>query len=115
LLALFAAAFCYTWAAELTRHKHWRLPSPFQGLVGFVTNFFDTLGIGSFATTTTFYRLRRSVADEHLPGTLNVGHTIPTLVQAFIYITIVEVEMRTLVLLIGASVLGAWLGAGVVT
>src|SRR5207244_1185260 len=87
----------------------------FQGLVGFITNFFDTLGIGSFATTTTIYRLRRAVADEKLPGTLNVGHTIPTLVQAFIYITIVEAEMKTLVLLIAASVLGAWLGAGVVT
>ncbi|MFL6280201.1 MAG: hypothetical protein ACJ731_08825, partial [Vicinamibacterales bacterium] len=27
--------------------------------VGFVTNFFDTLGIGSFATTTTAYKVLR--------------------------------------------------------
>jgi uncharacterized membrane protein YfcA len=115
VLGLFAAAFCAVWAAELTRRKQWRVPTPLQGLIGFVTNFFDTLGIGSFATTTTIYRAGRMVPDEHLPGTLTVGHTIPTLVQAFLYITIVEVDMQTLVLLIAASVLGSWLGSGVVT
>lgn len=35
--------------------------------------------------------------------------------QAFIYIAIVQVEMTTLILLIAASVLGMWLGAGVVS
>ena len=82
--------------------------------IGFIANFFDTLGIGSFATTTTMYRFRKLVPDELLPGTLNVGHTLPTLAQAFIYIAIVEVDMKTLIVLIAASVLGAWLGAGVV-
>ena len=37
--------------------------------VGFVTNFFDTLGIGSFATTTTAYKVLRLVPDEQIPGT----------------------------------------------
>jgi uncharacterized membrane protein YfcA len=82
--------------------------------IGFVTNFFDTLGIGSFAPTTSFFRLRKLVPDEFIPGTLNVGHTPPTIVQALIYITIIEVDMRTLVSMIAAAVLGAWLGAGVV-
>src|SRR4051794_41094369 len=115
LLALFAAMFCAAWSMDLTWRKQWRLPTPFQGVVGFITNFFDTLGIGSFATTTTIYRIRRTVTDENIPGTLNVGHTIPTLVQAFIFIAVVKVEMKTLILLILASVLGAWLGAGVVS
>lgn len=84
-------------------------------MVGFITDFLDTLGIGSFATTTALYRAQRTIADEHLPGTLNVGHALPTIVQAFIYISVVEIEPRTLWLLIGASVLGAWLGAGIVT
>ncbi len=35
--------------------------------------------------------------------------------QAVIYITIIEVEMTSLLLLIGASILGSWLGAGVVS
>ena len=84
-------------------------------LLGFITNFFDTLGIGSFATTTAAFRARRMVSDELIPGTLNVGHTPPTIVQAIIYITVIAVDRVTLVLLIGASVVGAWLGAGVVS
>jgi len=73
------------------------------------------LSIGSFATTTSLYRVRRVVVDEKIPGTLNVGHTLPTIAQAYIYITILKVDMATLVSMIAASVLGAWLGAGVVT
>jgi len=45
---------------------------------------------------------------------MNVGHTLPTLLQAFLYITIVEVDLKTLVLLITSAVVGAWCGAGVV-
>jgi uncharacterized membrane protein YfcA len=54
------------------------------------------------------------VPDEQIPGTLNVGHTIPTLVEAFIYIAVVNVDLTTLVLMISASVAGAWFGAGIV-
>jgi uncharacterized membrane protein YfcA len=93
---------------------YWARPSFLHAAVGFVTNFFDTLGIGSFAPTTSFYKLRRLVPDEHIPGTLNVGHALPTIAQAFIFIAIVEVDMITLVLMIGAAVIGAFFGAGVV-
>jgi len=94
------------------------LPSPISAsisiAIGFVTNFFDTLGIGSFATTTSLYKFLRFVPDEKIPGTLNVGHTLPTIAEAAIFIVIVAVEPPTLLLLILASVVGAWLGAGFV-
>ncbi|MFZ0821925.1 MAG: sulfite exporter TauE/SafE family protein [Candidatus Acidiferrales bacterium] len=83
-------------------------------LIGFVTNFLDTLGIGSFATTTSTFKFLRGVKDEAIPGTLNVGHAIPTVVEAFIYMVIVTVDLRTLIAMIVAAVLGAWLGAGIV-
>jgi uncharacterized membrane protein YfcA len=89
-------------------------PTWFQQLIGFVTAFFDTLGIGSFATTTSVYKLRTMVPVKLIPGTLNVGHTLPTITQAFIYTTIVPVESRTLVLMIVAAVLGSIAGVGVV-
>ncbi len=89
-------------------------PTAVQVGIGAVTNFFDTLGIGSFATTTAIFRALRVVPDRVIPGTLNVGHTLPTVVQAFIYTTIVQVDVMTLFALIAAAVLGAWLGAGVV-
>jgi len=91
-----------------------RFPTPTEIGIGALTNFFDTLGIGSFATTTALFRFLRLVPDRIIPGTLNSGHTLPTVVQAFIYTTMVKVDVLTLVSLIAAAVLGAWLGAGVV-
>ena len=89
-------------------------PGPVDALIGFVTNFFDTLGIGSFAPTTAIFKLRNLVRDEQIPGTLNVGHTLPTVAEAFIFIAIVAVDPLTLFSMIAASSLGAWLGAGIV-
>jgi uncharacterized membrane protein YfcA len=82
--------------------------------IGFVTNFFDTLGIGSFAPTTALFKLWKLVPDQRIPGTLNVGDTLPTIVEALIFIAIVKVDPTTLVLFIAASIAGAWLGAGIV-
>jgi uncharacterized membrane protein YfcA len=94
--------------------ESFRWPTPLQTAIGFVTNFFDTLGIGSFAPTTSWFKLQDVVRDERIPGTMHVGHTPPVIVQAFIFIAIIEVDMLTLSVMIGASVVGAWLGAGVV-
>src|SRR5574338_1281424 len=147
-------------------------PSVGEVAIGYVTNFFDTLGIGSFATTCALFRLKLSpqqkkmwsialallgvaalvayqlitgvslfaqsvwygltlvlvvislvtalwskgsVDDGYLPGTLNVGHTFPTFAQAVIFTKAVPVDPMTLILLIVASVLGAWVGAGIVS
>ena len=89
-------------------------PNFFEVAVGFVTNFSDTLGIGSFAPTTSLFKLKKVVPDEEIPGTMMIGHTPPVVVQAFIFIAIISVESVTLFVLVAAAVLGAWLGAGVV-
>ncbi len=79
-----------------------------------MTNFFDTLGIGSFAPTTAYFKLRARMPDEQIPGTLNAGQCLPTMTQALIFIATVSVDMTTLVSMILAAVLGAWLGVGFV-
>ena len=89
-------------------------PRPVHLAIGAVTNFFDTLGIGSFATTTAAYKSWKLVPDEQIPGTLNVGHTVNAVIQALVFISVVQVEFRTLILMIGAACAGAWLGAGIV-
>jgi uncharacterized membrane protein YfcA len=89
-------------------------PRPIELALGFVTNFFDTLGIGSFAPTTAVMKVKGLVADEKIPGTLNVGHTLPTVTQAFIFMAIIAVDVFTLAAMIAAAVAGSWLGAGVV-
>ena len=122
LLATLAAVFIVVWVRHLRRSPRRGgevgsepgAPSGLALAVGAVTDFFDTLGIGSFATTTSLFKLLRMVPDRLIPGTLNVGHALPSVAQALIFIAIVEVDTRTLVLMIGASVLGAWFGAGVV-
>ncbi len=91
-----------------------RFPTPLSLGVGGITNFFDTLGIGSFATTTSMFRAFRMVPDRIIPGTLNAGHTLPTVTQAFFYISVIPVDVVTLISMIAAAVAGAWLGAGIV-
>jgi uncharacterized membrane protein YfcA len=117
-LALFALFYLGAiWnGARRARREGEEAVAPTAGSMatGFVANFFDTLGIGSFATTTAIFRHWRLVRDERIPGTLNVGHTLPTIAQAFIFTTLVPVEARTLIAMIAAAVLGAWLGAGLV-
>ena len=101
-------------AARAHGHHEPVMPNPLRIVIGFVTNFFDTLGIGSFATTTAMFRAWKLVPDEQIPGTLNVGHVPPTVIQAIIYTQLVEVEFMTMALMIAAACAGAWLGAGFV-
>jgi uncharacterized membrane protein YfcA len=124
-LGALGAGFGGAWTANLRRlgrggpgtgpAAEVRFPSPLQIGIGFLTNFFDYLGIGSFATTTALFRAFRQVPDGLIPGTMLIGHTAATLAEAFVSIAIIQVEMTTLVLVIGAHMLGAWLGAGVVS
>ena len=112
-LGIFSVAYIAVWlAAILRKRRKGSTPDWRDGAIGFITNFFDTLGIGSFAPTTSFFKLWKLVPDEQIPGTLNVGHTIPTLVEAFIYIAVVNVDLKTLILMIGASVAGSFIDLG---
>jgi uncharacterized membrane protein YfcA len=89
-------------------------PGVVDALIGFVTNFFDTLGIGSFAPTTAMFKLGKRVSDENIPGTLNVGQALPTAAEGLIFIALVDVDTTTLIGMIAAAVCGAVLGARVV-
>jgi uncharacterized membrane protein YfcA len=108
-LAALSLLFIVKWrrAAAGTRQ-----PSLVQLVIGFVTDFFDTLGIGSFATTTTAFKMLKMMPDEQIVGTMLVGHSLPVVVQAFIFIVAVRVDPVVLVSLIAVSILGSWLGAG---
>ncbi|AYD39938.1 sulfite exporter TauE/SafE family protein [Clostridium fermenticellae] len=81
------------------------------GAIGLVMNFFDTLGIGNFATETAALKNFKLTHDRTLPGTLNVANAIPVIVEALIFITVVKVEPVTLFAMLAAAVLGALIGA----
>jgi len=82
--------------------------------IGFVTNFFDTLGIGSFAPMTALLRGFKQIQDKVIPGTLNVSCSIPVVVEAFIFITVIEAEIATLISMVVAAIVGTVIGAGIV-
>jgi uncharacterized membrane protein YfcA len=118
-LAAITVFFIVAWTVVLRRSRQEgdrdvRPPTLLETAIGAVTDFFDTLGIGCFAPTTSIFKLKKLVPDENIPGTLNVGHALPTLTEALIFIAIVEVEPVTLLSMIGSAILGSWLGAGVV-
>ena len=117
--ALAGFAIFYVWVLvtglmNARREPEGATPTAAHLATGFGTNFLDTLGIGSFATSTAIFKFWNMVPDERIPGTLNAGHTLPVILQAFLYISVIEVDVLTLVSMIAAAVVGGWLGAGVV-
>ena len=91
-------------------------PTPEAIVLGAVTNFFDTLGIGSFAPTMAWLKFRKLVPDRLIPPTMLVGHSLPTMAQAVIFLMILGVLVDP-VLLVGcmiALLMGGLLGAPLV-
>lgn len=84
-------------------------------IMGFVLNILDTLGVGSNATQAAFFKLTKLSPDDELPGNGNVIFAIPVAVEFLLFLDIVEVEPVTLITMIVASVLGAVVGARVVS
>ncbi len=84
-------------------------------LIGFIANFFDTWGIGSFAPSTFAYKTFKSCKDDLIPGSLNVGDTFPVVVEAVLFLEFVNVDPVTLVAMLAAAALGAFIGAGIVS
>jgi uncharacterized membrane protein YfcA len=116
MLGLMTTTFGFYYLTDALNKKDGFSTRSWSGLLGtgFVTNFFDTLGIGSFAQQTSIFKFFGLVDDRIIPGTMNVGNTMPTVAQAFIFMTAVKVEPLTLVSLSLAAPAGAVLGAGVV-
>jgi uncharacterized membrane protein YfcA len=112
-----AAAYILAWFLIERRRSRpdGRGPRVVELVTGFVTNFFDTLGVGCFAPTTAIFKIFKRVRDEEIPGTLNAGHGLPALTEACLLIGLVTVDPLTLVSMILAAVLGAWFGAGIVS
>jgi uncharacterized membrane protein YfcA len=115
-LAAIILVFVATWARAMRARRpvHGR-PSPLSALVGFVTLFFDTLGIGNYAPTTAIFKLTGMVRDELIPGTLNVGSSVPVAFEAFAFMAAIAVDPFTIGLLVPIGTLGGWFGGHLVS
>ncbi len=116
VLSLMTALFGGYFLSDAFRNRKCFSAKPWSGFfgAGFVTNFLDTLGIGSFAQQTAIFKFFRLVDDRIIPGTMNVGNTFPTVAEALIFMSAVPVEPLTLVSMSVAAPAGSVLGAGVV-
>ncbi|MEG1475674.1 MAG: sulfite exporter TauE/SafE family protein [Longicatena sp.] len=118
LLVIILVAYACYFGYDIYKHKDefendtswWK-----TGIIGAIVNFFDPLGIGAFAPQTALLKFTKQTRDKQIPGTMNVSNTIPVLIQALIFTTVVKVEVVTLVGMLIASMLGAILGAGIVS
>ncbi len=117
VLAAYAGVFLIYMIADCLKHKE-----DFNGkklvplaIIGFVTNFLDTWGIGSFATTQAGFKFTNSSPDETMPGTLNVGDAIPVTTEALLFFGFIELAPLTLVSMIGAAIVGSVVGASIVS
>ena len=103
------------WVAVARRRQLRERASWADGVIGAVTNFLDTLGIGSYAQITALFKLRGRPADELIPGTLNVGSTLPSFVGSLLFFGAIPVEPALLASMVISAGAGAWMGAGVVS
>lgn len=116
VLGLMTTLFGVYYLSDVFKNRRTFSEAPWVGLLGtgFLTNLLDTLGIGSFAQQTAIFKFFKLVDDRIIPGTMNVGNTIPTVTEALIFMTVVKVEPLTLAAMSIAAPAGSVLGAGVV-
>ena len=88
------------------------VPKPEALALGAVTNFFDTLGIGSFAPTLAWFRFRKMVPVRLMPLTMFIGYTIPAILQGVIFLILLGVKVDLLLLTgcVIAIVIGGYVG-----
>jgi uncharacterized membrane protein YfcA len=115
VLVLVNIAFVIGWVWAARRYRLRERPGLADIAIGVVTDFLDTLGIGSFAPTTALFKFRGAPADELIPGTLNVGHNSSAFLETVLFVTAVTVEPVLLACMVGSAAAGAWLGAGLVS
>lgn len=115
VMALLSAPFC----SKLLRATFSRgsFVPKFEPLVlGAITNFFDTLGIGSFAPTMAWFKFRGLVPDRVIPATMLTGHALPIVTEATIFLVLLGVKVDPFLLIscIVAFVAGVVLGVRIV-
>jgi uncharacterized membrane protein YfcA len=120
LLAISALSLWFVWRwfvlerRRLAATNEPRQPRAGDFVIGFITLFFDTLGIGAFAPTIAIFKLLKRIPDEEIPGTLNAGHALPGVAEALIFIAAVTVDITTLIGMIVAAAAGSIIGVHIV-
>lgn len=115
ILVLLSIWFIYVFGKDIIENKNnlEKVSWIKTGFIGFIVNFFDVLGIGAFAPQTALLKFTKQTSDKLIPGTMNVANTLPVLIQAIIFIQVVQVETTTLMVMFLTAMGGAILGADI--
>ncbi|GKT02532.1 sulfite exporter TauE/SafE family protein [Furfurilactobacillus sp. WILCCON 0119] len=111
ILIVAGCAFAGYLFTDLWRHRQdLRQPTAPRGWVALSAVgifFLSTLGVSDFAVSTAIYSTTGWVKMKRLPGTLNVQGVLSFIIMGIGFIGTVHVDPLTLVLLVGAQVIGA--------
>jgi uncharacterized membrane protein YfcA len=113
-LFLINAAFFVNWFRSRKSYAGRKRPLLMEYPLGAVVAFFDTLGIGSFAPTTAALKFQGRIADELIPGTLNVGLNTAAMLEMLIMVSVILIDPVLLMATVLSAAGGAWIGAGIV-
>lgn len=83
-----------------------------SGVIAFVA---DTLGIGSFAVNIALAKLFKTFDDDELPPMVNGAQIIPGAIESLFFMKWVNVDIKTLIILVLGTCLGGLLGGHVVS
>jgi uncharacterized membrane protein YfcA len=116
LVPIILATLVFTAVLARTAIRRGAKPTLELLILGAIVNFFDTLGIGSFAPTTAWLKFRRLTPDKQIPPTILVGLTIGAVVESIIFLIFLGVKVDP-VLLVGcvlSCLMGGLIGAPMV-
>lgn len=86
------------------------------GIIGFIANFADTLGIGAFAPIVAMSKFTKmKIHNKEIPAMLNIGCCASVMTEAFIFTTTIKVDPTTLIVMLVAAGLGSYIGAGIIS
>ncbi|WP_125712057.1 TSUP family transporter [Companilactobacillus kedongensis] len=117
ILAVVLIYFAIIFFADYYKHRHENDGNiVVAGVIGAITNFLDTLGIGSYAPTTLLLKVTKFLkSDKLIPGTLTVACTIPVITEAFLFIDAIKMEGATLLSMVAAAAIGSFTGSKIMT
>lgn len=123
VIVIFSLINILFWVQLVLRHSFGRLylnddkPMWKGSLAGFIAAASDTLGIGSFAMATAMFKITKAIKPHELkmlPGTLNVGLAFSQMFAGILFIGAIDVNIYTLILFCGFTVIGTVVGSHIV-
>jgi uncharacterized membrane protein YfcA len=84
----------------------------FSGILAFIA---DTFGVGSFAVNVALSKFFGTFEDEELPGAVNGAQVLPGAIESLFFMQLVDVDLKTLLILVAGTCLGGVVGGHIVT